>query len=999
MPALKDTPLVYNIPAGQSFADALARGVWEMAKGDPLALGGYTVLLPSRRACRTLREAFLRLSGGKGAVLPRMQPIGDVEADEVTLLLSADAEAPDIPPAVSRLQRQLLLARAIMQKDKTQSFDQAAALALELGRFLDEVQTEGLSFDGLKDIVPERFADHWQETLTFLRVLTDVWPGVLESRGVIDYAARRNMLLDAQKKAWELHPPQNPVIAAGSTGTVPAAAELLSLVARLPQGMLVLPGMDAQLDEISWDMAGPEHPQYNIKQLLARIGIDRDAVADWPVEDALPVNTARVRLLSEAMRPPATTEKWRDLTPDDIPPQALEGFIRIDCDTAQEEADVIALILRETLEEKGKTAALITPDRRLARRVSMALKRWGIDIDDTGGQPLTETPAGAWLMLGAEAAEQNLAPVQLLSLLKHPVMAAGLPPAEHAEMVSMLDRLVLRGPRPSPGFAGLRDGIALLADKAPDTAQKLSAWCESVSAIVSPFAELMQNQETADFRALVTAHIHMAENLANAPGATGAERLWTGEAGEAATRFFAELLEAANDVPPLARDSYVALVRTLLKGVTVRPRYGTHPRLSILGQVEARLYSADLVILGGLNEGTWPAKPAEDPWMSRPMRRDFGLPPPERGICLDAHDFVQAASAPEVIVTRAKKVDGSPAVPARWLLRMETVLQAAGIDMNDVAAKRYRQWARDLDAPDGPPVPPPRPAPCPPVHARPREMRVTRVEAWVRDPYQIYAQYVLGLDALDPVDADPGGAERGTFVHKALEDFVRAYPEALPDDAVEKLLQFGRDALDDMRVPDEVAAFWWPRFMRIADGFVEQERAWRQTALPVALERRGKWVFDAKGGLFTLTGTADRIDRAKSDGSYVIIDYKTGAAPTKTEVRNGLSPQLPLESLMLSRGAFGDDLLGGVSDLVHWKVTGSGKKPVEQISPCDGKVTAEDLAQGAEDGLLNLITAFNDETTPYYSQPRAEALPRFSDYDHLARVREWRVSGDAEDAA
>jgi ATP-dependent helicase/nuclease subunit B len=692
------------------------------------------------------------------------------------------------------------------------------------------------------------------------------------------------------------------------------------------------------------------------------------------------------------MRPADTTENWRKLTTEDISEHALRGLTRIDCSTPQEEADVISFIMREALETPGKTCALVTPDRRLARRVSLSLRRWGIGIDDSGGQPLTECGVGTWLMLTAEMAEESLAPVTLLSLFKHPFMAAGMAPEELRGMVYLLDELALRGPRPSKGFEGLRAAVAALDLKLETSKKSLLSWIDKIERQAGDFVALMAAAGEVPFHKLLTEHIRVAETLAARREMTGAERLWQGEAGEAAADFLFNFLKSSRDVPPLSPEHYVSLLGTLLKTLTVRPRYGAHPRLSILGQIEARLHCADMVILGGLNEGTWPDLPAHDPWMSRPMRKQFGLPAPEQSISLAAHDFVQAAAAPEVVITRAAKVDGTPTVPARWLLRLETVLKAVGLDWPQAPGLKYRQWVRRMDAPEKIAAVA-RPAPTPPVEARPRKLSVTRIESWMRDPYQIYAQYVLGLKAFDPVDADPGGAERGTFIHAALEKFIQAFPDRLPEDAVTQLLGFGRAALTEMRIPQEVEAFWWPRFEKISEHFIRQERAWRSGAEPYLTEVSGSWQFDAPGGKFTLTGKADRIDKCR-DGSYAIIDYKSGFAPENGDVKSGLSPQLPLEALMLERGGFEQIPSGKASALVYWKVAGSGQKPVEKkaVSPKDYSV--EQMVADAEAGLVALVKHFDDATTPYLSQPRAEAKPRFSDYEHLARVKEWGISGD-----
>ncbi len=996
MTSLRDQPSVYNIPAGLSFADALAQGILERAAADPLVLSRYTVLLPSRRACRTLRDAFLRLSGGNAILLPRLQPLGDIDAEEVALLSAGAGEGSEIPSAISRLERQILLARTIMKKEKEMSFDQAASLALELGRFLDEVQTEGLNFKNLQDLVPEDFSQHWQQTLEFLKILTEFWPDVLKERGVIDYAARRNLLLEAQVRIWMENPPEHPVIAAGSTGTVPASAELLCLVSKLPQGMLILPGLDVALDDESWEKIGEDHPQHNMKKLLARLDITRGDVREFKLRNMLEINGHRVRLMTEAMRPPETTEQWRQLSSEDIPPQSLDGLKRIDCDTPQEEADVIALLMREALTDEGKTTALITPDRRLARRVSLSLRRWGIQIDDSGGQPLTELAPGTWLLLTAEMAEEALAPVTLLAFLKHQMMAASLPPAELQGMITLLDRLVLRGPRPSGGFQGLRDAIAVLDARHDDDKKNLLTWLEKVESVTGEFVALMSQKKEIPFRKLISTHIKMAEALAETQEQAGPARLWRNEAGEAASEFLGSLLAAAPDVPDLSPEHYISLLRTLLKGVTVRPRHSTHPRLSILGQVEARLYCADFVILGGLNEGTWPDLPAHDPWMSRPMRKKFGLPSPEKSLSLAAHDFVQAVTAREVVITRARKVDGTPTVPARWLLRMEAVLKAVGIDWQEIPHP-YRDWLKEMDRPEKVQAII-RPAPTPPVAARPRNLSVTKIESWMRDPYQIYARHILNLEALDPLDADPGGAERGTFIHAALEKFIRAYPKDLPEAAEEKLCSFGKEALAEMRVPEEVEAFWWPRFEKIARIFVIEERNWRERALPLLLETTGKWDFDAKAGPFTLKGKADRIDRLRT-GEYAIIDYKSGTTPGVTDVASGLSPQLPLEALLLEKNAFEGIVAAKVSELAYWRVTGSGQKPVEFRSAIPKESGIEEVLRQAEEGLRKLIDAFDDEKTPYLSAPRAGNKTGFSDYAHLARIKEWGLSGDDEEAA
>ena len=429
-----------------------------------------------------------------------------------------------------------------------------------------------------------------------------------------------------------------------------------------------------------------------------------------------------------------------------------------------------------------------------------------------------------------------------------------------------------------------------------------------------------------------------------------------------------------------------------MQGVTVRPAYGTHPRLKILGQLEARLVDADLVVLGGLNEGTWPSDPAHDPWMSRPMRGDFGLPGAERSIGLAAHDFVQGFCAPEVVITRAARSGGTPTVPSRWLQRFSTVLQAANIELTQNFAAA--EWAESLDA-AGAPTPFRRPEPKPPVDVRPDSLSVTRIEEWMRDPYSIYARSILKLRQLDPLEKAPDAAERGKLLHKILKEFAAQCPAEMPPNAVDILHNIAQTELAKAHEDPAVWSFWWPRFSRIADWLVQHEKDWRQTFKPAVIETKGITKIESKidsENPFTLEATPDRIDTGP-DGA-AIIDYKSGGSYSKIGISNGDKPQLALEALILKQGGFGK-LKPDTASLSYWVLTG-GTSP-GKITAIDGNV--DDIIQNTENGLKALITAFRNPDTPYYSLPRPERAPNYNNYEHLARVLEWAVLGDHDSEA
>jgi ATP-dependent helicase/nuclease subunit B len=993
------SPRLFTIASGIPFLDALADGIEAEAGSDALALSRVTVLLPTRRACRALRDTFLRRSDGRPTLLPRLRPIGDVDDDELALAGGEELEQGgdlDLPPAIQPLRRRLMLARAILKLAAAEGDigpPQAIDLSAELAHLLDQVQTERLSFERLAKLVPDELAEHWRRTIDFLKILTEAWPKILETEGAIDPAERRNRALAALARHWTEHPPAGPVYAAGSTGSIPATADLLGVIARLPQGAVVLPGLDRDLDAESWAKLDETHPQFGLRQLLERLQIDRAAVREWPHGAEAGAAAARRGLLSAALRPAATTAGWQAMRM--FGSQSVADIARIDCAHPQQEAQVIALLLREALEVEGRTAALITPDRDLARRVAAELGRFGIAIDDSAGRPLGATPPMTFLRLVAEVACEGVAPAPLLAAFKHPLAAGGLAPVEFRANARLLELAALRGPRPAGGFDGLIE--ALRASRHRE-ARELAPWLTRLGEQAREMTVLAAGDASpAD---LVRAHVRLAEAWAASDAETGTQRLWAGEAGEAAAAFMAELADAARDLEPIRGRTYPALLEACLAGRVIRPTWGGHPRLQILGPLEARLIGVDLAILGGLNEGTWPQDAEADPWMSRPMRASFGLSAPERRVGLSAHDFVQACGAPSVVMTRALRVEGTPTVPSRWLQRLDAVLEAAGLESELARRPELIAWQAWLDETDRQ-VPAGPPAPRPPVKARPRRLSVTEIEKWRRDPYVIYARHVLKLHPLEPLDADPGAADRGIVIHDALAEFVKAYPAALPADALDRLLDIGRRRFGPMLSRPGVWAFWWPRFEAIARWFITHDAERRRGGVvPIGIEATGGLAIPARGGEFTLAARADRIDRLP-DGTLAIIDYKTGAPPDTRAVMDGFAPQLPLEAAIAAVGGFRDVPAAAVSQLRHWRLSG-GNPPGEEC-PIDGakldrgRTTVPEpmiLAEQAMVGVKTLVERFDDPATPYHARPWPEHGLRYNDYAHLARIKEWSAVED-----
>ena len=980
-------PAVYTIAASAHFAQDLARGLLKRSGDDPVALSSAIIYLPTRRAARGFGDAFAQVMGG-AALLPEFKALGD--SDEDDLLFDAAAEGLDLPPAIAPLRRHFLLAELIREwdragRDGTLSFAQAASLADSLAKVMDEIETQGCDLGKLKELAPPELAEHWEGVTRFLDLLHKQWPGVLAAEQKLNPAARRAAAIRALAERLEAAPPQGLILAAGSTGSLPATAELLGVVARLPGGAVVLPGLDRELDEQSWSNLDPGHPQFGLRQLLTTIKVDRADVKDW---FGAPANPPREFLLRETLRPAPTTDTWRALTKSGAAEiaQGMNGIALVTAADPAQEALAIALALREALETPDRSAALVTPDRNLARRVAAEMRRWGVAIDDSGGRPLAHTTAGAFLCLLAEAADAHFAPVPLLALLKHPFARRGEDSANFRARARELDRWCLRGPRPDPGLAGITAAIAKATKgrRPPDGLAALATWWGDIAAILSPL-ETLYAQSEAPLTELLTTHIAAAEALACD------ERqdciLWQDSDGATASELVASLLLAAENLPPLEPGSWPSLFRNLAMKTPVRAAFGQHPRLAILGPLEARLQRFELTILGGLNESSWPQAAGTDPWFSRPMRASLGLEQPERGIGLSAHDFAMLAAGPCVLLTRALKADGAPTLPSRWLQRMEQLTHGLDLARALIPEQDYAAIAaRMMEVTRADPVR--RPAPTPPVAVRPRKLSVTEIETWLRDPYAIYAKYVLKLRPLDPLDVPIGPRERGTALHKALEDFIAQHSGGLPDDSEERLSQIADAVFAQAGIPKAALAVWRPRFLGAVQGFMAVERERQETISQSFTEITGTRVFSVLGGDFTLTGQADRIDILK-DGGAAILDYKTGAIPSQSQVQELLSPQLPLEAAILAEGGFPGIGKRIAEELIYLSLA-DGKKAGKPMAVKD----AAALALTAAEKLRQRIVWFDSEETPYLSRVRPYRTDSVGDYDHLARVREWSASGE-----
>ncbi len=699
-------PRWFTIPAQRPFLADLAAGLWQaLAPLGPAALADATVLLPTRRAARDLAQAFLGASGGDAVLLPQVRALGDLDEGEPPF--EAGDLVLDLPPAISPARRRFELGGLVAAHgdllERRLDARSALELADALAAFLDACQIEEQDDpDAVDALVESDLARHWRISAAFLKIATQAWPRRLDALGLMDIAARRVLLTRRLAERWRNRPPGQVMIAAGSTGSAPATADLLAAIAAAPRGAVVLPGLDLDLADDAWREVGEAHPQGAMKRLLQRAGLDRGAVRAWPgstVVDA--AGRWRRRLINEALRPPDSTADWLAQidalraeagadAPDPIA-QGLAGLTTLTARAEEEAASLIALLLRATLETPGATAALVTPDDDLARRVSARLTRWNIEADSSAGQPLAGAPAAVLAALLAHAAAEVEAapgPVRMLAILKHPLARLGRAVQDLQTARRALERHGLRGPRPD-GWSGLTARLqdvlgAARAGTEPDP--RRIAGLEAALALTESLRDLLAGLAApyaggvAAPSAAALALTRGLEALAAGP-AGGLGDLWAGQGGEALGGVLAALIEDSDALPPVTPAGFADLLDGLLARERVRPGGASHPRLRILGVLEARMLRPDRLILAGLEEGVWPQAPPVDPFLSRPMRERLGLPSPERRIGLSAHDFAQAACAPQVVLVQCERRGGSPAVASRWLWRLRALAAGAGLEL------------------------------------------------------------------------------------------------------------------------------------------------------------------------------------------------------------------------------------------------------------------------------------------------------------------------------
>ncbi|MGX7895050.1 PD-(D/E)XK nuclease family protein [Tsuneonella sp. HG222] len=986
---MPEGPQVYSIAAHRGFADALAAGLLARYRDPDVGLAQLTLLLPSSRAARTVQEAFVRLSG-TGLLMPRMAVVGDLDLDETLgALLDPLGAGSAIPPAANPTRRLFRLAQYVGEefRDKDGNAVSGVAqlrLARQVATAIDRLLVENIDPETLwQENVLQVLADqalHWQENTRLFARVHARWRSELRERGEIDTATRRNRLFERAADRWRSNPPSTPIVAAGVTSAAPALAALLRVVSELPGGAVILPDLDLSMSAAVWDELGhagaPEadppmsrgdavtHPQYHLKLLLNRMGVNRAEVQPWHRAGLGKGPPERSHAISSLFLPPEASKSWVDLPAEK---RRLAGVRIVEAANPEEEAQAISLLVRQAVAEPERRVAVVTPDRGLARRVVHHLRRWNIEADDSAGRPLSQTPPGRLMLQLADVAADGASPVSLMALLENPLVRQGDDRGGWLDAARRFE-LALRGPRPAPGLAPL-GAIAARAG--------VGLWWAEVEAIVAPI--LGEGASPLDA---------MLDRLAAAGEALAGENLWAREDGRALSALVEDLRVHAGEAGfAMLPAELPSALREWMEQVSVRPPYGGHPRVAIYGLLEARMTRADLVICAGLNEGTWPATPSLDPLLAPPVLRALGVPGSDFRIGLAAHDLAGMLGAPEVVLTRAEREADGPAIASRFLLRVMALLgrRMTG-EARDGQTLDLARAIDDVPATSAYPRPQPRPDPV----QRLVRVSVTGLDRLRSDPYEFYAREILQLGELDPLDAEPTPAWRGTAAHKVLQTW---------HETRRPMAQIVDEVLAEMNHHPLTRALWQPRLMRALEWVAAQVEA-DPDRTPELFERKGTWTYRG----VKITGKADRIDRLPA-GGLAVVDYKTGQPPSGKRVEQGFALQLGTMGLMVAAGAF-EGLAGEPQVFEYWSLAKSSKSdtgfgfvatPVLTGAKRSG-IPAEEFLPRAKEYLDDALDKWILGSEPFTARLNPN-IGSFATYDQLMRLDEWQGREDGEGAA
>ncbi len=921
-----DKPNVFNIPANYHFFESLF-DLAEKKFGEQLPEVKF--FLPNRRSCREFREIFL---AKKSTFLPQIKAISDISYEDFFDFLPNQTAKDEIDEllqinVLQGLDYLFFLSKEIQKQSvfgEDLDFEHAFKIALNLQNLFDEIEREEIDLSKLNEIDDSNLSQHRLLTLDFLKNFHVKIKNSLLKKNIFFASASQNFIIQKFVSLLENQGSKAPIVIAGSTGSVSFSAKLIRAISQ--KNYVVLYGATNE------NFTEENHPQFFLNRLIQFLKIEKKTITQIAEEKFCLSSNTRQNLISLMVLPSAETLKWQEIYKHlDIEKTAQDltkNFRLIEAKNEIEEAKIIKLILHEAL-QNNKTTALITNNDKLASLVKLELTQDNLPFNDARNLSIFNSHLVNFLLLILELIESDFNSHSLLAILKNPLCSH----SKDKEILADFEIKILRQDRANSGLDGIKKK---LKDE------------EVLREFFNKFCfELVSGSHT--LASHTASLIKTAENLS--------KKTWSQllEQEPAQIELFEFFEKLKTQQIALDKKNLLSLFKNLLSQVSYFEKSDAGAPIQILSTIEARLLNYDLVVIASLNEGDFPQIESEN-WLGKKIKKDLGIDRTLKKVGQSAYDFCNYLSNESVVLTRCKSSNGAVLIESPFLLKFKTICQKIGVSLD--CGEKYFALLAKQNSSESRQIEPANPKPK--IEIRPKKISVTEISKLLSSPYDIYAKKILQLEELEKIDFEPSYAEFGSFIHEALEEFVKN-----PKDA--NFFKKAEEIFEKYFLFSEAKLIWWPKFENIFADFVKENERF--------LNFKNRVEISAELAVLDVT-IRGKIDRTitNDEGETEIFDYKTGQVPSKIDVLRGANPQLTIAALMLAEEK--------ISALNYWKLSSSSPSEIKKI--CDNSEEILILTAAAKAGLTKLFEFFTNEENGYLATENST----YGDYQNLARIEE-----------
>jgi ATP-dependent helicase/nuclease subunit B len=935
--------------------------------------------MPNRRSANALRTVFLEEIESGSRILPSIEAIGDL--DEKAIVLSgvdSDSLLEYLKSQKTSLEigYRLLLLRETMLNYSHSSIEQAMGLSKELDVFLRDIENYEIDFSKLDNLVGEDLAIHWQQILDFLKNFGTRWQDLLNKHNIASTYGNRVSSVRFYEKILKKVGLKNPLLMVGNFEPSESTLNLMKTLLKCDNAYLIFKGLENVMTAEECQSIDETHSHFLSEKTLEKLALDKRSMVNLRYPEYKTIGNDSLQSLYISMLPPELTYRWQNN--DKI--CELKHIQYIECREIHDELNLIMVYLLDHIAKNGLKNIALVANQELSQRLELLLSYWNIPFNNNYGKKFILHGVVRYLMLIVEVYNENYRANKLLSLLKNNFTRFGYDREKLLKNIQLFEEYILHNGVNRNGMESYRVNLRSVENE--QTREDLTEFFDRIE---SYFAIL--DGKNLPLEKLVQNHLQLAEKLAGSVENDGADILWhSEESGEKVRElFYGELLLQSKYFGNSNIADYEYILNFLISERSYSDDYSLYPAVNITSVQEAQLINYDLVIIANLNDGANPMNTPPDPWMSRKMRIDLGLPPRETEIGKSYFNLIQLVAQKKVLLTRSRNVDGTPSIKSRFLQRLETMLHCNGLGLatNEAIVRgfqKYHSFEYNLENN----IYKVRPQPKPPVNLRPRNLSATNIDLLNLNPYDIYVKKILALKKTNPLEKENIHARVGIILHSIFERYSRDY-EKYRRSGSGALALLVKDTLDHSFANDQLLTeLYYDRVLETTRYFIELDERSRKENYSITLEDWNECDLGA-GKNFFLSARIDRME--KLNNSMRIIDYKTGTAPSKTDIICGWRLQLPVEALILSKSRPGID----IESLQYWLVKQKNCKVTEindgeKMRGTNNIILIRELVKKTEEFVMKLVDLFDNEFTGYTATNRNS---HYSDFNHLSRLEEW----------